>query len=87
MTSRLFIGLDLPTNVKKHLITLRDEIYDGEEQLRWESDDKLHITLKFLGDVGENLSNLLIQRLDNLSVNKIFSSHNTFEIEWERRSK
>ena len=78
MTSRLFIGLDLPHDVKRDLIKLRDDHYGEENPPNWESDDKLHITVKFLGDVGENLTDLIFQRFENLNFSKINAEFSRF---------
>jgi len=51
MTNRLFIALEIPDEVKDKLIYLRNEIYGaGFKKIKWENKDKLHITLKFLGE-------------------------------------
>lgn len=52
MSKRLFIGLEIPEETKKELIRRRDVIA-GDTDFNWESSDKLHITLKFLGEVSE----------------------------------
>jgi len=82
MTSRLFISLDIPDLVLDKLILLKDTIYTGPNNLRWEKKNKLHITLKFLGDVGENILELLIRRLEEIEFDKIsckFGKFNFFK--------
>lgn len=54
MTSRLFIAVAIPENVLDVIINLRDEIYPEHKSVKWEDRNKLHITLKFLGDVEQN---------------------------------
>lgn len=78
MTSRLFLGIDLNSSFKQEIIDLRDKIYGVPNDLRWEEEEKLHITLKFLGDVGDNISDLLIQRLQNVELNKFKIKLNAF---------
>lgn len=51
MTSRLFIALHIPDFILDAIIEARDEIYPADKNIRWEPKSKLHITLKFLGDV------------------------------------
>ena len=53
MTNRLFIALEVPENIRDEIIKLRDSLYGDSSNTRWEKIDKLHITLKFLGDVDE----------------------------------
>ena len=78
MTNRLFIGLDFPRNVIHDLINIRDGICGSPNDLNWESEDKLHVTLKFLGDVGKNIEDLLIQRLENFTFNSIKAEFDKF---------
>lgn len=44
---RLFVGLGLPETARQHLMLLRG----GVKGARWQNDDQLHITLRFLGEV------------------------------------
>ncbi|MGK9368947.1 RNA 2',3'-cyclic phosphodiesterase [Melioribacter sp. Ez-97] len=55
MTIRTFIALDLPESILDSIIELRDSFFENESDLKWEAKNKLHITLKFLGDTDENL--------------------------------
>ena len=52
MKSRLFVSLNLPDNAIERIVGLRDNIC-GNENIKWEPKDKLHLTLKFIGDVSE----------------------------------
>jgi RNA 2',3'-cyclic 3'-phosphodiesterase len=82
MTNRLFIALDLPESTIEYIVKLRDEIYNSSEYIKWESNDKLHLTIKFLGDVGDYLTELIIDRLEILSFSKInteFTEFNFFK--------
>ena len=78
MTSRLFIALNIPDYEKNQIINLRDEIYGEPNNLDWEHESKMHITLKFLGDVGENITDLLLSRLEEIDFKKISASFNKF---------
>ena len=46
---RLFVGLGLPDTIKQELLRLMA----GLEGVRWQSDEQLHLTLKFIGEVPE----------------------------------
>lgn len=50
---RAFIALEIPDPVLEEIIKIRDSIVINSERFRWESKDKLHITLKFLGDTDD----------------------------------
>ncbi|MCC6396881.1 MAG: RNA 2',3'-cyclic phosphodiesterase [Bacteroidetes bacterium] len=47
---RLFIAIDTPSTVRPALIEARNKMKAIRTDVKWESDDKLHCTLKFLGD-------------------------------------
>ncbi len=48
---RLFIALNIPEDVKLKLIEIRDLV--AGSNYKWEVKEKLHLTLKFIGDVPE----------------------------------
>ncbi len=47
---RLFIAIDTPESVRPDLFRTRDLLKSLDTDVKWESDNKLHCTLKFLGD-------------------------------------
>ena len=51
MTNRLFIALEIPGHALDQIIGIRDSLYGEDNVVRWEGKEKLHVTLKFLGDV------------------------------------
>ncbi|NOX19165.1 MAG: RNA 2',3'-cyclic phosphodiesterase [Chlorobi bacterium] len=56
MASRLFIAAEIPLSQRENLIRIRDEICENEYcAFKWEPIEKLHLTLKFLGDTDEEL--------------------------------
>ena len=54
MINRLFISLNLPDSVIEQIIGLRDKICI-EKNIRWEPKEKLHLTIKFIGDVSDEM--------------------------------
>ena len=54
MKSRLFVSLNLPDNVIERIVSLRDNICD-DKNLKWETKEKLHLTIKFIGDVSNEM--------------------------------
>lgn len=46
---RLFVGLEIPDTVKSHVGMLMS----GVGGARWQTPDQLHITLRFIGEVGQ----------------------------------
>lgn len=53
MMIRAFIALEIPDPVLDEIIKIRDRVIVNSERFRWESKDKLHVTLKFLGDTDD----------------------------------
>lgn len=47
---RLFIAIDTPPPALSVMIAVRNELRSVRSDVKWEPDDKLHCTLKFLGD-------------------------------------
>jgi 2'-5' RNA ligase len=78
MTNRLFIALDLPETTISYITKLRDETCNSSENIKWEGEDKFHLTIKFLGDVGDYLLELTLDRLGMLPFHKIEAEFSEF---------
>ncbi len=50
---RLFIALIIPDEIKKKIFELRNEILPDWGKYKWEKEDKIHLTLKFIGEVDD----------------------------------
>lgn len=48
---RLFIGIALPKKIKRKIFSRMSKLRKQCPQVKWEKEEKLHITLKFLGAV------------------------------------
>jgi 2'-5' RNA ligase len=48
---RLFVAIELPDDVRTHLVEARKRLEAGLPKISYTKSDNLHITLKFLGDV------------------------------------
>lgn len=59
---RIFIGLDLPSSIDDHL----DLVGGGIPGARWEGRDRLHVTLRFVGDVEGARLRALYAALDDV---------------------
>ena len=64
---RLFIAIDTPTAVLPAMTAARDELREIRTDVRWESDTKLHCTLKFLGDTPADRVTPLVTGLTELT--------------------
>jgi 2'-5' RNA ligase len=52
---RLFFALDTPQDLRHRIAELSLKLQESRADVRWESSDKLHCTLKFLGNTEERL--------------------------------
>ena len=59
MTHRLFVGIRPPPSIRDALI----DLMDGVENARWQDDDQLHLTLRYIGEVDAHLADELAERL------------------------
>ena len=50
---RLFIAVDLPTEIRKALGDIEQDLRPLTDSARWVSPESIHITLKFLGEVPD----------------------------------
>lgn len=50
---RLFIALNIPHEIREHIRQARNTILFNSFAYRWEKEEKVHLTLKFLGDISE----------------------------------
>ncbi len=62
MKNRLFVSLNLPDNVIDQIISLRDGI-STDKKIKWEPKDKLHLTIKFIGDVSDEMMDKISNEL------------------------
>lgn len=61
---RLFVALKIPEMVRKEIIRLRNHAYPGYHNYKWEPEDKIHLTLKFIGEIDEKFVELLFNDLE-----------------------
>jgi len=50
---RTFIAVELEPGVRRPLIKLLREVFPAEREVRWCTEQQLHITLKFLGEIRD----------------------------------
>ncbi|MDQ7815998.1 MAG: RNA 2',3'-cyclic phosphodiesterase [Melioribacteraceae bacterium] len=66
MTIRTFIALEIPDFILDEILKIRDSVIMHNEKYSWESKDKLHVTIKFLGDTEENQVKKILLGLSEL---------------------
>lgn len=69
---RLFVALKIPFNIKEEIVNLRREILPGFEIYKWEPAEKIHLTLKFIGNIKEELLSEIINRISFIGENRKF---------------
>lgn len=93
MTIRTFVALEIPDEVLKKIIDIKNSSLSELPNVKWEPKEKLHLTLKFLGDINSELINFyseMIQKIVakykrlELSLNKfgVFKRENQPKILW-----
>ncbi|MDY0083392.1 MAG: RNA 2',3'-cyclic phosphodiesterase, partial [Ignavibacteriaceae bacterium] len=60
--NRLFISLNIPDSIIDSLLELKNSCWN-KDGLKWEPREKLHVTLKFIGDVEQDKTDKLIDQL------------------------
>jgi len=72
---RLFIGVDLPAEIKQALVDFQSELRVLEINGFFKSQDNFHITLEFLGELDESKIPALTETLS-----KVASNYKPFEL-------
>jgi 2'-5' RNA ligase len=63
---RLFIAALLPEDIKRRISDYINRLKPDIEGVKWEKPDKLHVTLKFLGEVDDSKLAQISNTLDSL---------------------
>lgn len=78
MSHRLFVGLRPPPSVRDRLT----DLMEGVENARWQDDDQLHLTLRYVGDVETHQADDLAEALGSItfeSFDLVIASSGYFE--------
>lgn len=85
-TKRLFIAINLPMELKRELFEIQKETntqfpeeYAQAKLLKWVEMENLHLTLKFIGEMGESQIPKIIKNIENIVKNQ-----KPFEINTEK---
>jgi len=52
---RTFIAIELPKDIKNILGNIQNELKQSQADVKWVKPDNIHLTLKFLGEIQEDL--------------------------------
>lgn len=72
---RTFIAIDLEERIKKNLSLLLQELNKVSRNIKWVKKEGMHLTLKFLGEIGEEK----IPEIESL-LKDISKKHNSFPL-------
>jgi 2'-5' RNA ligase len=64
---RLFFALDTPGRIRARITPLRQALQDSGADVKWEPPEKLHCTVRFLGDTNPDLLDLLKEKASTLA--------------------
>ena len=64
-TIRTFLALPMPPDVMSTMASVQQQLVASNAEVKWESRDKFHMTLKFLGDTDSSLVTEITDQLRN----------------------
>jgi 2'-5' RNA ligase len=64
---RLFIAIETPPEIKTRLGEVRDRLKESGADVKWEPNEKLHATLKFLGATDEGLLPEIVSYIEGVA--------------------
>jgi RNA 2',3'-cyclic 3'-phosphodiesterase len=64
---RLFVALEIPPEIKQEISNLRRLVIGETTEFKWETEDKIHLTLKFIGNVKQELLISICESLEFLN--------------------
>lgn len=73
---RLFIAIELPEELLKRIKKVQESLYNCRSKVSWMRLDRMHLTLKFLGDVKEEMSKDILRVLSG-----VVAPHQSFTLE------
>lgn len=66
MSIRLFIAIDTPQLIKHQIVEIQNGLKESGADVRWEPQEKLHATLKFLGATTEGMLPEIVSYLEGV---------------------
>ncbi|MBS3945113.1 MAG: RNA 2',3'-cyclic phosphodiesterase [Melioribacter sp.] len=79
MMIRTFIALEIPQDIIDEIITIRNNMVPSYQSIKWESREKLHVTLKFLGETEQETIEKIFASLEKLS-----TKYHKFDLQLDR---
>lgn len=72
---RTFIAVETPLEIREKIQKLQTELKKAKSDVRWESMEKFHATIKFLGDIDEQKLPAVLTRIKS-----VIERHRSFEL-------
>ena len=69
---RLFIAVEISDEIKTELVKIVDDLKAAQADVKWVTPEGMHLTLKFLGEVGEGRKEIVENILERFSMVKPF---------------
>ena len=66
---RAFIAIELPAEIKKYLSGLQEKLKATGAEVKWVKPQNIHLTLKFLGEINQELFFKICEILDRITAN------------------
>ncbi len=61
---RAFVAIELPEEIKRQLLNAAERLRQARIRASWVKAESMHVTLRFLGDIGERDADLLIAHVE-----------------------
>jgi 2'-5' RNA ligase len=68
---RLFLAIELPDDVRNHLLVARERLETGLPKIAYTKPANLHLTLKFLGEVEKKRVDAIVESLSKISTQRM----------------
>lgn len=65
--NRLFVAIPMPELILSNIFNLINSLSDKQTGMRWEKKEKIHLTLKFIGEVPNEIVPLIVEQISFLN--------------------
>jgi len=67
---RTFIAIELPKEIKEYLARVQNKLKASGADVKWVEPANIHLTLKFLGEIDENIKTKVIASLSEIAAGR-----------------
>ncbi|MCK5077219.1 MAG: RNA 2',3'-cyclic phosphodiesterase [Calditrichia bacterium] len=69
MPIRTFIAIEIPENIKENILQVIEQVKSSYPKIAWTKTTAYHLTLKFLGEVEENMIDPISEKIEGIAGN------------------